>query len=349
MRTLLWASALVVSAPLVSAQPTIVHAKMDTRAAGAGLTPVVRELVGSAGPAWIGYAVPVLGKGRMCCFDNVVAAGGSRCGGCRLEGEGAFNVTTDDSRPVPLEGSGRFVVLYRVADRRVQKIRAFSEECALDAGGLPFHWLTDVKPADSLALLATFLGADRKLADAALAAVAFHAGPEADAVLDEAVAPGRPDELRKQATFWMGNARGRRGYEALRRLAHDETSTRLREQITFALSQSDVPEAVDTMIEMAKHDASTHVRGQALFWLAQKAGRRAADAIEGAIRDDPETEVKKKAVFALSQLPKDEGVPLLIRAARTNRNPEVRKQAVFWLGQSNDPRALGYFEEVLSR
>jgi HEAT repeat protein len=91
------------------------------------------------------------------------------------------------------------------------------------------------------------------------------------------------------------------------------------------------------------------VRGQALFWLAQKAGRRAADAIEGAIRDDPETEVKKKAVFALSQLPKDDGVPLLIRTARTSRNPEVRKQAVFWLGQSSDPRALAYFEEVLSR
>jgi len=57
--------------------------------------------------------------------------------------------------------------------------------------------------------------------------------------------------------------------------------------------------------------------------------------------------VKKKAVFALSQLPRDEGVPLLIQVARSNRNPVVRKQAIFWLGQSNDPRALNFFEEVL--
>jgi HEAT repeat protein len=52
-------------------------------------------------------------------------------------------------------------------------------------------------------------------------------------------------------------------------------------------------------------------------------------------------------VFALSQLPRDEGVPKLIDVARNNRNREVRRQAMFWLGQSNDPRALKFFEEVL--
>ncbi len=33
--------------------------------------------------------------------------------------------------------------------------------------------------------------------------------------------------------------------------------------------------------------------------------------------------------------------------ARTNRNPAVRKQAMFWLGQSNDPRALKFIEDIL--
>jgi HEAT repeat protein len=101
------------------------------------------------------------------------------------------------------------------------------------------------------------------------------------------------------------------------------------------------------MIRMAHDDTSSHVRGQALFWLAQKAGRKAVGTITGAIENDPDTEVKRKAVFALSQLPKDEGVPKLIEVAQTNRNPEVRKQAMFWLGQSNDPRALQFFEQVL--
>jgi HEAT repeat protein len=103
------------------------------------------------------------------------------------------------------------------------------------------------------------------------------------------------------------------------------------------------------MIRMAHEDTSTHVRGQALFWLAQKAGKKAASTITGAIDSDPDTEVKKKAVFALSQMPKDEGVPKLIEVAQNNRNAEVRKQAMFWLGQSNDPRALDFFERVLSK
>jgi HEAT repeat protein len=109
------------------------------------------------------------------------------------------------------------------------------------------------------------------------------------------------------------------------------------------------PGALDEMIRMAREDESTHVRGQALFWLAQKAGQKAASTITGAIENDPDTEVKKKAVFALSQMPHEEGVPKLIQVAQNNKNPEVRKQAMFWLGQSNDPRALEFFEKILSR
>ena len=86
-----------------------------------------------------------------------------------------------------------------------------------------------------------------------------------------------------------------------------------------------------------------------MFWLSQKAGQNAATAIADAIENDPETDVKKKAVFALSQLPKDQGVPKLIAVARKNRNKEVRKDAMFWLGQSNDPRALAFFEELLTK
>ena len=119
--------------------------------------------------------------------------------------------------------------------------------------------------------------------------------------------------------------------------------------MAFALSVSHEPEALTEMIRMAREDESSHVRGQALFWLAQKAGQKAVSTITGAIENDPDTDVKKKAVFALSQLPKDEGVPKLIEVAKTNRNREVRKQAMFWLGQSKDPRALEFFQQILTQ
>lgn len=117
----------------------------------------------------------------------------------------------------------------------------------------------------------------------------------------------------------------------------------------FAISQHAGNEATDILIDKAKKDTSTHVREQALFWLAQRAGAKSAAAIVDAIINDPDTGVKKKAVFALSQLPHDEGVPKLIEVAKTQRNPEVRKQAFFWLGQTHDPRALAYIEDVLTR
>jgi hypothetical protein len=39
----------------------------------------------------------------------------------------------------------------------------------------------------------------------------------------------------------------------------------------------------------------------------------------------------------------------LIEVAQTNRNREVRKQAMFWLGQSEDSRALEFFEKILTQ
>ena len=63
--------------------------------------------------------------------------------------------------------------------------------------------------------------------------------------------------------------------------------------------------------------------------------------------EDEDREVRESAVFAL-KLGDDEGVPALIRIARSNKDPKIRRTALFWLGQSEDPRALDLFEELLA-
>ena len=89
-------------------------------------------------------------------------------------------------------------------------------------------------------------------------------------------------------------------------------------------------------------------RRTAIFWLGQAAGAEAGRALDSVVTsDDTSWELRKQAVFALSQRPADEGVPALIRIARNNRDPELRKTALFWLGQTEDPRALDLFEEIL--
>ena len=334
-------------------EPTgITNARVETRVARGNLESEVRAtLAAQTGRFWMGYVVPTQEKHRSCCWSS---GGDGDCGGCRLEGdqgEGSFR--TARTGPLPLEPTNRMRVLLRGEGGRVTRVRTVSEDCGLDAGGLPFVWITGVRPADSVAYLATLLGAGdepgKGLSDGSLAAIAFTDDAAADAALDRLVAAGQPEHRRKQAAFWMGNARGARGFATLSRLVGSDPSPRFREHVVFALTQSHEPAAIDRIIEVAKHDEDAHVRGQALFWLAQSASRRAPAAIQAALTDDPEVEVKKKAVFALSQLPKDEGVPLLIRVAETHKSVEVRKQAMFWLGQSQDPRALNFFEDVLKR
>jgi len=339
-----------------SEAPRIVNAKLETRAVGTSLDATLRELVAAAEkPEWVGYAVEeIAGERGVCCGNNW---NDGNCGTCRLEREnGATNATTHADGNVKLEGARQLIVLYRLEAKQVAKIRVASEDCTLDAGGLPFVWLTGVKAPESVALLATFVRGsnfedhgDHGIAHGALTAIAMHADASADRALESFVAPEQREGLRRQAAFWMGAARGKAGLAALQHMAKTDPSSHVRAHVAFALSVSHEAGAVDEMIRMARDDSSSHVRGQALFWLAQKAGKKAMGTITGAIENDPDTEVKKKAVFALSQLPKDEGVPKLIEVAQTNRNPAVRKQAMFWLGQSNDPRALQFFEKVLTQ
>jgi hypothetical protein len=123
--------------------------------------------------------------------------------------------------------------------------------------------------------------------------------------------------------------------------------TKVADQAVMAIAMHEGTPALDALIAVAENDGRSRVRGTALFWLAQRAGEKAVGTINAAVDNDPDTAVKKKAVFALSQLPRDEGIPLLIQQAQTNKNPAVRKQAMFWLGQSKDPRALRFFEEIL--
>jgi hypothetical protein len=261
--------ALVLGAtPAFAQTPTVVNGTLNARTATQTLEREVAAITSrEAGRAWIGYAVPLNGRDReVGCWAFDGASGRGRVG------------------PLKLEGPDSILVLSRIVDRSVEQIRVASPECPLDIGGLTLHWLTGVRPGDSIDWLATLATGEgsRKLTNTATMAIALHAD------------------------------------------AH----------------------ATDRLIALARDGRNADVRGTALFWVAQRAGDKAEGTITQAL-EDPETEVRKRAVFALSLLPKDEGVPKLIEVARSHRDAAVRRQAMFWLGQSRDPRALAFFEQVL--
>lgn len=278
MKTLAAGLIMAIAALGQESQPSVTNASFESRAFAGDLAAVLR----SDAPRWFGYEVKaaVTGDGK-CCWGN-----GSGYG-CGLEGNPSVIANAAGKlQPIELEGSSRIEVLFRVEGGTVQKVQTYSLRCPLDAGGLPFVWLTGVSGDTSLRYLQT---------------------------------------LAKNSVDRVANG------------------------AIFAISRHDGPQAVDVLVSLTKTGSTSHERSQALFWLAQRAGQKATAAITDAIENDPDTKVKRQAVFALSQLPNNEGIPKLLDVAQTQKNPEVRKQAFFWLGQSHDPRAIAFFQAVLSK
>ena len=87
-------------------------------------------------PAWIGYTVPgVLGHEQTCDWGRGVQAPG----------------------PVHLEPPAQVQVMFRIDHNQVGKIRAISGDCQLDSDGVPLRWIRDVRPAESVAFLESFV------------------------------------------------------------------------------------------------------------------------------------------------------------------------------------------------
>jgi HEAT repeat protein len=321
--------------------PRVLNAVLETRQASSLEAEIARAQSRKV-PLWIGYAVEASRETESCCYWNGRA-------GCVLEGGKRMNGNAIPAAqgPVALEGGRWIAVLLRLDQGAVQKVQTYSLACELDAGGLPFVWLTGVSSGESLAVLRRHV--ERARADGALAAIAFHKGGEADRVLDEFLRSDQPEEIRKKTCFWLGQARGAAGVRRLRQILAEDPSDQMREQAVFALSIAPENGSLDVLLKAGREDRSPAVRSKAWFWLAQKAGVKAVGPIAEAAEQDPDTQVKRQAVFALSQIPEGQGVPKLIEVARSHRIPAVRKQAWFWLGQSKDPRAQQFIEEALTK
>lgn len=318
-------------------QPEILHAQLTTHAANHGLGSELDAIERSGGPVWVGYSIPVMDHFQSGWNSDWVAYLE------REEHSGSYsNATSNDAQD-------HAVVLLKVVGGAVDKLRIESPNRQLDAGGLQFVWLTEVKPLDSIAMLKGVAMADesKQIRDSAVFLIALHRAPEATSTLVALAAPANDLELREKAAFWLANQRGKEGFAAIQRLAREDADPRFREKLTFDLTLSKEPAALEELIRMAHADASPQVRKQAQFWMATRGGKQVAGDLRSSTANDPDKQVRRSAVFGLSRLPGDEAATQLMEVAGSSKDPEVRKQAVFWLGQSSDPRALEYLTKLL--
>jgi hypothetical protein len=257
------ATSLLFAACCFAQQPRIQNAKLETRTPTPTLDAAVRALVqAQTAPAWIGYSVP-----------RAPSQSGWRdesSWGCSLE-DGSFStIVRDVNTPVPLEGPANMLVLLRVSDQKVQRIRTLSPDCLLDAGGLPFYWFNNVKPSESVALLE---GLVKDQANNAVRVIAMTKDASANAALARLVDPSQPEEIRRSAVPWLG-------FEMLARMLKNDSSERVREQVVNVLARSKEPAAIPTVIQAARQDKSPRVRQQAISALARSKDPKAVRFFE---------------------------------------------------------------------
>jgi hypothetical protein len=327
MKPAIW---LMLAALPLAAQPKLlVNAKVDSRSASGGLDATFRAaMAAQPQPAWIMYSVPSV---RVFMGCDYVRDGWNQPG------------------VVHLEPPDHAIVLFRVDQGAIERIRTLSPDCEIDAGDLPVHWLTDVRPAESVAMLNAFVTQRDRYQDGAMHAIAMHAGPEADAALERFLSPDQPESVRLRVVSWFGPSRGRKGFDVLKNLIANDTNERVRERAISTLSNSKESEAVDLIIAHAEKDSNPRMRAAAVSALNRHKGTKVLDALKFVIENDPDINTRRRAISALQQMPDGEGIPLLIQFARTTKENEIRKSAMNSLGQSHDGRALAFFEEVLKK
>jgi len=281
--TALVAAALSLATQVLAGTQGIKNARIESRSAASGVAAAVKaEIASRPGPAWIGWSVPTQSEDSSCCWSSDGPDG--RCRGCQLEEREGFSGTTQKDGAEPLESSGRVRILLRVEGARVGRVRAYSEDCPLDAGGLPLVWLEDVRSAESVAWLATQSQAlkrvlredeDRRLREHAIFALTQSHEPGAVDTIIEAARRDPDAHVRGQALFWLAQTASRRAKDAIRTAVDDDPEIEVKKKAVFALSQLPKDEGVPLLMSLARTHKSYEVRKQAMFWLGQSGDPRA--------------------------------------------------------------------------
>jgi hypothetical protein len=264
------ALSLLVAAGSANAQtPSVENGTLDIRPLSGGLDRELDALIArTTDPMWVGYAVATNPRGG----DN--GCWSSRDGFARRVG------------PVKLEGSDTLYVLYRIADRRVDRIQFSSPECPLDAGGLTMRWLTGVTGSASLDWLTRFTAGEsaRRLQNQAVVAIALHGDPVALDRLLSLARTGKDPRLRGDALFWVAQRAGAKAMETVSNAIDNDPDTEVKKKAVFALSQMPKDEGVPKMIDVARTNRNPEVRRQAMFWLGQSGDPRALQFFEDILR-----------------------------------------------------------------
>jgi HEAT repeat protein len=221
-----------------------------------------------------------------------------------------------------------------------------------DVRGQAVFWLSQVNTDRAVALLDSILrtATDEELQDKAIFALSQQHSPRAGAALRAYAERGDVrTESRAKAIFWLGQQRNADNAAYLRGLYAKLTDEDLKEKVIFSLSQMGGAENLRWLMEIALNEhADIEQRKKALFWAGQSHETDLAQ-LTGLYDRIQSQEMKEQLIFVYAQRHEAAALDKLIDIARREPDRELRKKALFWIGQSHDPRAARFLEEIINQ
>ncbi len=170
--------------------------------------------------------------------------------------------------------------------------------------------------------------------------------PRARTKLLEIARSNGNDELRLQAVRFLSFRSDDGSLDELLKIYDNEKNVSVRKQILIGLAQNSSPKVTEKIRDVALNEKDTSVRLQAIFWL----GQRGADNMNELIKlydADSNEQVKSQIISSLSQSKSKAALQKLMQIAKNDASVNLRKRALMYIGQSRDPEATKFIEEIL--
>jgi HEAT repeat protein len=213
-------------------------------------------------------------------------------------------------------------------------------------------WLSQVPGEEAVTALDSVLRSSRDGAvqEKALFALSQHRSDRAGAILRDFVErQDAPVHLREKAIFGLSQHRSAENQTFLRSLYSRLDNEELKQQVLFAISQKRGEDNARWLLDIAMNERENiELRKKALFWAGQSRSTSMPDLV--ALYDRVQNrEIKEHLIFVFSQRREGPAVDKLFAIAKNEPDLDLRKKAIFWIGQSRDPRAAQFLQELINQ
>ena len=250
--------------------------------------------------------------------------------------------------------------LRALANHRNQKAKDSIGSLALNAKSLlirrdAMYYLGERKDDASVDRLISIYDndADPEIKKHAIYALSRSSNAKARQKLLEVARSSSSEDARLQAIQWLDDRADESFIDELVKLYQSDKSLKVRKQILFSLSQI-ASDGTRFLAPMAVGGVGQKVLTTSpAEWRASdsearsKSREKAAKALLQMYDSESDEAMKSQFLFAFSQSKSKEALQKLIQVAKNDSSIKMRTRAVSYLGQSRDPEAVKFLEELL--